>query len=65
MRPQLLLQTRTHPSNAKNPPNGELGAGTAPNGASYLGERSVGHKDPGATSSALLFTALAGAVADE
>ncbi|MCH6159044.1 dihydroxyacetone kinase subunit DhaL [Streptomyces marispadix] len=33
--------------------------------ASYLGERSVGHKDPGATSSALLFTALAGAVADE
>jgi phosphoenolpyruvate---glycerone phosphotransferase subunit DhaL len=25
----------------------------------------VGHKDPGATSSALLFTALAGAVADE
>jgi dihydroxyacetone kinase-like protein len=33
--------------------------------ASYLGDRSVGHKDPGATSSALLFTALAGAVADE
>lgn len=33
--------------------------------ASYLGERSVGHKDPGATSSALLFTALARAVADE
>lgn len=33
--------------------------------ASYLGERSVGHKDPGATSSALLFMALAGAVADE
>ncbi|WP_030667000.1 dihydroxyacetone kinase subunit DhaL [Streptomyces rimosus] len=27
--------------------------------ASYLGERSVGHQDPGATSSALLFTALA------
>ncbi|GAB2595805.1 dihydroxyacetone kinase subunit DhaL [Kribbella endophytica] len=26
--------------------------------ASYLGERSVGHLDPGATSSALLFTAL-------
>ncbi|MEU2118490.1 dihydroxyacetone kinase subunit DhaL [Streptomyces sp. NPDC016459] len=26
--------------------------------ASYLGERSVGHQDPGATSSALLFTAL-------
>ncbi|MEU6624256.1 dihydroxyacetone kinase subunit DhaL [Streptomyces litmocidini] len=28
--------------------------------ASYLGERSVGHQDPGATSSALLFAALAG-----
>jgi dihydroxyacetone kinase-like protein len=27
--------------------------------ASYLGERSVGHQDPGATSSALLITALA------
>ncbi|PWI41756.1 dihydroxyacetone kinase subunit DhaL [Streptomyces sp. ICBB 8177] len=27
--------------------------------ASYLGERSVGHQDPGATSSALLVTALA------
>ncbi|MFD0368042.1 dihydroxyacetone kinase subunit DhaL [Streptomyces sp. NPDC127114] len=27
--------------------------------ASYLGERSVGHQDPGATSSALLFGALA------
>ena len=26
--------------------------------ASYLGERSVGHKDPGATSSALLLEAL-------
>lgn len=26
--------------------------------ASYLGERSVGHQDPGATSTALLFTAL-------
>jgi dihydroxyacetone kinase-like protein len=26
--------------------------------ASYLGERSVGHQDPGATSAALLFTAL-------
>jgi phosphoenolpyruvate---glycerone phosphotransferase subunit DhaL len=25
--------------------------------ASYLGERSVGHQDPGATSSALLFEA--------
>ncbi|MFH8405711.1 dihydroxyacetone kinase subunit DhaL [Streptomyces sp. NPDC018019] len=32
--------------------------------ASYLGERSIGHQDPGATSSALLFAALA-AVADE
>lgn len=29
--------------------------------ASYLGERSVGHQDPGATSSALLIAALAGA----
>ncbi|MEV2250281.1 dihydroxyacetone kinase subunit DhaL [Streptomyces sp. NPDC050147] len=28
--------------------------------ASYLGERSIGHQDPGATSSALLFDALAG-----
>ncbi|MGW7066384.1 dihydroxyacetone kinase subunit DhaL [Streptomyces sp. NPDC054855] len=27
--------------------------------ASYLGERSIGHQDPGATSSALLFDALA------
>ncbi|MGW7246905.1 dihydroxyacetone kinase subunit DhaL [Streptomyces decoyicus] len=27
--------------------------------ASYLGERSIGHQDPGATSSALLFAALA------
>ncbi|MFJ8208002.1 dihydroxyacetone kinase subunit DhaL [Streptomyces sp. NPDC096033] len=27
--------------------------------ASYLGERSIGHQDPGATSSALLLTALA------
>jgi dihydroxyacetone kinase-like protein len=31
--------------------------------ASYLGERSVGHLDPGATSTALLFQALAAAVA--
>jgi dihydroxyacetone kinase-like protein len=31
--------------------------------ASYLGERSVGHKDPGATSSALLLRALADTVA--
>jgi len=29
--------------------------------ASYLGPRSVGHQDPGATSTALLFTALEGA----
>jgi dihydroxyacetone kinase-like protein len=28
--------------------------------ASYLGERSIGHQDPGATSTALIFTALAG-----
>ncbi len=27
--------------------------------ASYLGERSIGHQDPGATSAALLVTALA------
>ncbi len=26
--------------------------------ASYLGERSIGHQDPGATSSALLIAAL-------
>jgi len=31
--------------------------------ASYLGERSVGHQDPGATSSALLLTVLADAAA--
>lgn len=31
--------------------------------ASYLGERSIGHVDPGATSTALLFRALADAVA--
>ena len=30
--------------------------------ASYLGERSIGHKDPGATSSALLLSALADTV---
>jgi dihydroxyacetone kinase-like protein len=30
--------------------------------ASYLGERSVGHQDPGATSSALLLRTLAGTV---
>ena len=29
--------------------------------ASYLGERSIGHQDPGATSSALLLRALADA----
>jgi dihydroxyacetone kinase-like protein len=29
--------------------------------ASYLGERSAGHQDPGATSSALLFEAAASA----
>jgi dihydroxyacetone kinase-like protein len=32
--------------------------------ASYLGERSVGHQDPGATSSALILRALAGTLAD-
>lgn len=31
--------------------------------ASYLGERSIGHQDPGATSSALLVAALADTVA--
>jgi dihydroxyacetone kinase-like protein len=33
--------------------------------ASYLGERSTGHLDPGATSTALLFQALAGALAKD
>ncbi len=33
--------------------------------ASYLGERSIGHQDPGATSSALLLRALADAIAGE
>ncbi|MFE2013677.1 dihydroxyacetone kinase subunit DhaL [Streptomyces sp. NPDC059491] len=33
--------------------------------ASYLGERSTGHQDPGATSSALLFAALAETAAAE
>jgi dihydroxyacetone kinase-like protein len=32
--------------------------------ASYLGERSAGHLDPGATSTAYLFQALAGTLAD-
>jgi dihydroxyacetone kinase-like protein len=32
--------------------------------ASYLGERSIGHQDPGATSSAVLLRALADVVAD-
>lgn len=32
--------------------------------ASYLGERSIGHQDPGATSSALLVEALAATVVD-
>jgi dihydroxyacetone kinase-like protein len=32
--------------------------------ASYLGERSVGHLDPGAVSSALLLRALADAAAE-
>ncbi|MEI5526077.1 dihydroxyacetone kinase subunit DhaL [Streptomyces brasiliscabiei] len=33
--------------------------------ASYLGERSIGHQDPGATSAALLITALVTAAADD
>ena len=33
--------------------------------ASYLGERSIGHQDPGATSTALVFVALERAVAAE
>jgi dihydroxyacetone kinase-like protein len=33
--------------------------------ASYLGERSIGHQDPGATSAALIMRALAAAVAGE
>jgi phosphoenolpyruvate---glycerone phosphotransferase subunit DhaL len=33
--------------------------------ASYLGERSIGHQDPGATSTALIFRALESAVARE
>jgi dihydroxyacetone kinase-like protein len=33
--------------------------------ASYLGERSIGHQDPGATSSALLLGALAETAARE
>jgi dihydroxyacetone kinase-like protein len=32
--------------------------------ASYLGERSIGHQDPGATSVALILRALQVAVAD-
>ena len=32
--------------------------------ASYLGERSIGHQDPGATSTALLFDALAQALSE-
>jgi dihydroxyacetone kinase-like protein len=32
--------------------------------ASYLGERSIGHQDPGATSAALLIAALAGAAGE-
>jgi len=33
--------------------------------ASYLGERSIGHQDPGATSTALIFTALERVVVEE
>ncbi|RRR71642.1 DAK2 domain-containing protein, partial [Streptomyces sp. RP5T] len=32
--------------------------------ASYLGERSIGHQDPGATSAALLISALAEAAGE-
>jgi phosphoenolpyruvate---glycerone phosphotransferase subunit DhaL len=32
--------------------------------ASYLGERSIGHRDPGAASAALLVDVLAGVAAD-
>jgi dihydroxyacetone kinase-like protein len=32
--------------------------------ASYLGERSAGHKDPGATSAALIVYALAETIAE-
>ncbi|WP_136032129.1 DAK2 domain-containing protein, partial [Microbacterium sp. PF5] len=32
--------------------------------ASYLGERSAGHLDPGAASTAILFDTLAAAIAD-
>ena len=33
--------------------------------ASYLGERSIGHQDPGATSSALMLRAVADVLAAE
>ena len=33
--------------------------------ASYLGERSIGHQDPGATSTALIISALEQAIAEE
>jgi dihydroxyacetone kinase-like protein len=33
--------------------------------ASYLGERSIGHQDPGATSAALIMRALQTAVTQE
>jgi dihydroxyacetone kinase-like protein len=33
--------------------------------ASYLGERSVGHQDPGATSAALLIAALVKVTAEQ
>jgi phosphoenolpyruvate---glycerone phosphotransferase subunit DhaL len=33
--------------------------------ASYLGERSIGHEDPGAASTVLILTALRDAVAQE
>ena len=55
-------------ADAAPPPTG--GVGTAPikarkGRASYLGERSIGHQDPGATSAALIMRALQTAVTQE
>ena len=33
--------------------------------ASYLGERSIGHQDPGATSTALIISALEQAIVED
>ncbi|SCK57733.1 dihydroxyacetone kinase subunit DhaL [Streptomyces sp. WMMB 322] len=67
---EALTAGGPHPYGAARTAAGEGALATVPmrarkGRASYLGERSVGHKDPGATSSALLFAALAEAVADE